>query len=201
MEFSREVRLCIILLCLVFAFNHYARQGSLNYKNESGFRGLRWGAPVFKHEYAELLDFTEVSRSKYFCEYTKKDEKLSLGGVGLEKVVYHFLIDDGVEKFYEVKIYIRHGKHESQISQIVDALTKQYGGYRERGGKTDVVTIYIFTDDNNVSVSYMLNEASYYDIITISSKKMAREYRKAEKKASEDELRMFKDELRRLADF
>lgn len=217
MKLSRNAIFGIILLFVlaIGAYALFSRQGSSNFRSESGFRGLKWGAPISEHEYRKPSDFMEslgsiLERSEYFKAYTTYREK-ALGNVPVNQVFYYFLIDNGVEKFESVELTFGHilgfdtqKYEESRMHKVLDALTKEYGKYTEEGDSAKNKK-YIFENDY-VNVYYRPElGVSGNGLIKISSKEMRSRYSKIYEKAEKDARKKAEEEAekeaRRKADF
>lgn len=211
MKLSKNAILGIILLILAIGgYALFSRQGSSNFRSESGFRGLKWGAPISEHEYENPSAFMSLGGSEYFKTYITYRDK-DLGNVPVNQVSYSFLIDNGVEKFESVRLTFGHilgfntkKQEESRMHQVLDILTKEYGKYTEEGDSANNKT-YIFENDY-VTVYYRpeLGVAGN-GRIKISSKEMRSLYSKIYEKVEEEARKKAEEEAekeaRRKADF
>lgn len=208
MKLSKSTMLgAILFLVLVIgAYGLFSGQGQSNFRSKSGFRGLKWGAPMSEHEYAKPSDFmaTVFGDSKYFKLYETYREK-PLGDVPIYKLYYSFLIDNGVEKFESAVLifgdlwgFDNRKQKESRKRRILDVLTKQYGNYIEESGSAKSKK-YIFENDY-VTAYYEPEQGTFSEgRIIISSKEMRSRYSKIYKKVEDEARKKAEEEAQREA--
>ena len=103
-----------MLLAVVLSVIAYVYMtGSEN--TPQGFRGIRWGENI-----QELSGLTPLAQNGDLKFYVRADDRMKLGDVALEKLVYGFYKD----RFYSAMMYF---DSQADFSRVKDSLSHQYG--------------------------------------------------------------------------
>lgn len=144
-----------------------------SFRSESGFRGFKWGASPSEHEIFLKSDFELIGMNKFYSQYRKKGEKLTLGDFRLtgssSGVKYTFLIVDGEEKFCFAQIFFNVNNEAA-----FETLTEEYGPHTGMAN-TRGITYYSF-ENEYVKVFYEARLDYSTSEITIESKEMRTKY-------------------------
>jgi hypothetical protein len=101
-----------------------------------GFRGIEWGADLGK--LSGMSIFAEDGDLKF---YVRSDDRMKLGDVPLEKLIYGFYKG----RFYNVMMYV---SSQASFARVQEVLSRQYGApYQPTQSEKKY-----FWDDGNVSV-------------------------------------------------